>query len=254
MPEGPEISYMTYIFNNKFKNKILNNIIIKSGRYSRHPLPDNVKYLINTLPSKIIEIKNKGKFIYIILENNLYLGIKLNYGHLVSDIGKHSHVEFKTDKNNFYIDDLRNFCTLTAFNENDLNNILDKIGPDLIHEKVKFDDYNVIMNKKPKMKIGEFLIEQKYFSGVGNYIRCEACYESKISPFRLINSLDVNERKELFSQLIKICNEAYQSLINFDKHYPVKVYRQKLTPNGETIISQRLEKNRNIYWVPSIQK
>jgi hypothetical protein len=28
MPEGPEISYMTYIFNNKFKNSILKKLLI----------------------------------------------------------------------------------------------------------------------------------------------------------------------------------------------------------------------------------
>ena len=254
MPEGPEISYMTYFFNNMFKNKKLKNIIIQHGRYSRHPLPKNFDILLDNLPSKIISIKNKGKFIYITFENNMILGIKLNYGHIVTEEGKQSHIKFITDNGNFFIDDLRNFCTLHVLNDEDLLKILNRIGPDLIHDKIKFEEYNEILEKKPKMKIGVFLIEQKYFSGAGNYIRCESLYESKISPFRLNSTLNENEKKELFKQLIKICSAAYQSLIKKGQHYKLKVYRQKITPNGEEVISEKLEKSRNIYWVPSVQK
>lgn len=254
MPEGPEISHMTYIFHNSFKNSNLKKIIIQSGRYSRHPLPENFDLLLNDLPLKIKSIINKGKFIYINFENDMILGIKLNYGHLVFENGKQCHIKFETSKGDFYIEDLRNFCTLNVLNSESLDKILNRIGPDLIHEKINFNDYNEIMNKRPKMKIGEFLIEQKYFSGAGNYIRCETCYESKISPFRLVGNLNEKERKEIFKQLIKICHSAYKSLIEKNKHYKCKVYRQKITPNGEVVISEKLEKTRNVYWVPSIQK
>lgn len=253
MPEGPEISHMTYIFHNAFKNSNLQKIIIQSGRYSRHPLPENFDILMNSFPLKIISIKNKGKFIYVTFENEMILGIKLNYGHLVFQNGKQCHIKFETNKGDFYIEDLRNFCTLNVLNNDDLDKILNRIGPDLVHEKIEFEKYNEIMNKKPKMKIGIFLIEQKYFSGAGNYIRCEVCYESKISPFRLIGNINEEERKELFKQLIKICHSAYESLIKKGQHYKLKVYRQKTTPKGEVVISEKLEKTRNIYWVPSIQ-
>ena len=254
MPEGPEISYMTYTYNRKFKYSTLKNIIIQSGRYSRHPLPKNFDILLKELPLKINSIQNKGKFIYITFSNKKILGIKLNYGHLVEIDGKQSHIKFITTKGDFYIEDLRNFCTLSVLNEEELENILNKIGPDLIHDKIKFDFYNEAMNKKPNMKLGEFLIQQSIFSGAGNYIRSETCYEAKINPYRLNKDLNLKERKEIFKKLIKIIKSAYKSLINKGIYYKCKVYRQKLTPKGEVIISERLEKNRNIYWVPSVQK
>jgi len=254
MPEGPEISHMTYVFHNAFKNSTLQKIIIQSGRYTRHPLPENFDIFMQEFPLKLKSIQNKGKFIYVTFDNEMILGIKLNYGHLVFEDGKQCHIKFETSKGDFYIEDLRNFCTLNVLNQDDLNKILNRIGPDLVHEKIEYNHYNEIMNKRPKMKIGEFLIEQKYFSGVGNYIRCEACYESKISPFRLVKDINEEERKELFKQLIKICHSAYQSLIEKDMHYKCKVYRQKITPNNEVVISEKLEKTRNVYWVPSIQK
>lgn len=253
MPEGPEVSYMSYFFHKKYHNSILQKIIMMSGRYTHHPLPPNFNKLINKLPSKIISIKNKGKLIYITLEDNLTICIKLNYGHLVEYNEKHCHVKFETNKDAFYIDDVRNFFTLQSVNEDDLNVMLNKIGPDLITDTVHFPDYEKVMNKKPKMKIGIFLIEQKFFSGVGNYIRCEACYESKLSPFRLIGDMNEKEKKELFNNVIIICKKSFE-LLKSNKVYQKKVYQKKITPNNEKVISEKLEKTRNIYWCPSIQK
>lgn len=253
MPEGPEISFMAYEFNKKFKNTTLTHIRILSGRYMRHPHPLKLDELNKNLPSKIEGIFNKGKFIYLKLKDNYDVGIKLNYGHLVTHDGKHSNIEFNTSKDSFYIEDMRNFGTLTILDDSQLEKELLKIGPDLIHENVSFEEYNEVLNKHPKLKIGQYLIEQKYFSGVGNYIRAEVCYEAKISPFRLVKDLTLDERKNLFKQLIKVIHKAYELLLK-DKKYHMKVYKKKETPLGEKVISQRLEKNRNIYWVPSVQK
>jgi formamidopyrimidine-DNA glycosylase len=253
MPEGPEISYMTYLFNKNFKNSTLKHIHILGGRYSRHNHPLNLDNLNKSLPSKIEQLSNKGKFIYLKLKDNYIVGIKLNYAHLVDHDGKHSNIQFETSKGSFYIEDLRNFGTITILNNEELNKTLQKIGPDLIHTKVSFKEYEEVMNKHPKMKIGQFLIEQKYFSGVGNYIRAEVCYEAKISPYKLIKNMNIEEKKELFIQLIKVINKAYKLLFK-GKKYPLKVYKQKMTPSGEKVVVERLEANRNIYWVPSVQK
>jgi len=253
MPEGPEISYMTYIFNKKYKNNNLKQIDILGGRYSRHSHPNHLDTFNKSLPSKIEGIFNKGKFIYIKLKNNYDVGIKLNYGHLVDYDGKHSNIQFETSKGSFYMEDLRNFGTLSILDNDELEKVLIKIGPDLIHDKISFKQYEEIMNKHQKIKIGQFLNEQKYFSGVGNYIRAEVCYEAKISPFKLIKNMSIEEKKELFKQLIKVIHKAYELLFK-GKKYPMKVYKQKMTPFGEKVVVERLEANRNIYWVPSVQK
>lgn len=253
MPEGPEISYMTYIYNKKYRNSELKQIDILGGRYSRHSHPINLDILNKSLPSKIEEINNKGKFIFIKLKDNYNIGIKLNYAHLVDHNGKHSNIQFKTSKGSFYIEDLRNFGTISVLEDYDLDKTLQKIGPDLLHDKISFEEYQEIMNKHPRMKIGQFLNEQKYFSGVGNYIRSEVCYEAKISPYRLIKNMNNIQKKELFKHLMKVIHKAFELLFQ-GKKYPMKVYKQKMTPSGEKVIAERLENNRNIYWVPSIQK
>jgi formamidopyrimidine-DNA glycosylase len=76
MPEGPEILFMIDSLQ-KFKNNNLNSIKIIGGRYKRHNLPTNFKLFNKNLPSKINHIKCKGKFIYIILENEWCIWITL---------------------------------------------------------------------------------------------------------------------------------------------------------------------------------
>lgn len=254
MPEGPEISYMTYVFNKDYKNSTLENISIVSGRYTHHPKPNGFKEFIEQLPSKIESIKNKGKFIYMTLKNKNILGIKLNYGHLQQDIGKQSHVHFITSKGTFYLDDQRNFATLEVMDEESLQEHLDKIGPDLLHEEVSPIEFETVARKHPKIKIGAFLLEQKYFSGIGNYVRAEALYRAKISPFRLIKDLSDEELKLILKEVIYILKEAFHQLKDHGKHIVKKVYSQKETPKGEEVVREKLGAARNVYWVPSVQK
>lgn len=254
MPEGPEISYMVYTFNKKYASSILENIKVLSGRYTRHPLPKGFDTLLSKLPSKIESIKNKGKFIYITLKDNSILGIKLNYGHLVSELDKHCHIEITTSKGIFYIDDVRNFATLSILNEDTLQEQLNKIGTDLLNEHVSLYEFTEKVKKHPRMKIGMFLIKQDNFSGVGNYVRCEALYIAKISPFRLNKDLNEDEIKEIYDATIYILKKAFSCLKDHGKNIVKKVYDQKITPNNEEVIREKLEPTRNIYWVPSVQK
>lgn len=254
MPEGPEISYMVYTFQKKYADSILKDIKVLSGRYTRHPLPKGFDTLLSNLPSKIKSIKNKGKFIYMTLENNSILGIKLNYGHLVEEKEKHCHIELITSKGIFYIEDLRNFASLTILNEETLQEQLNKIGTDLLNEKISLDEFTQKVKKHPRMKIGMFLIKQDYFSGVGNYVRSEALYIAKISPFRLNKELNDIEIKQIYDATLYILHKAFSCLKDHGQKIVKKVYEHKMTPNNEVVVREKLEPTRNIYWVPSVQK
>ena len=71
--------------------------------------PINYNKFNKDLPSKIKQIKCKGKFIYFILENNWCIWITLGMtGHFVFDKTKHTHYVFKMNKLEFYLEDMRN--------------------------------------------------------------------------------------------------------------------------------------------------
>ena len=77
MPEIIEIKNYTDFIKKNISNKNLLDIHIKSGRYKKHgPFKDYDK-LIKLLPLKILDVNSKGKFMYITLENEIYLGITL---------------------------------------------------------------------------------------------------------------------------------------------------------------------------------
>ncbi len=258
MPEGPEVSLMAHLINEKYKNCILKNIKIVSGRYIRHGIPKELSdFIKNKLPSKIIHVRTKGKFLYIELDNGLYLTLSLGLtGHIVFSQDKHTHYHFITDCGIFYLEDMRNFATIHVLNNSELEKKLSKIGPDLLHEDI---DDNLFIERIRKYKnkpIATVLLDQKVVSGIGNYIRADGLYKAKICPFRIVDSLNDNELKKIKKEVKKIMDWAYKSHIQhkFMRSYKFLVYGRKLTDKKEEVIAQPLEKGRSIYWVPTVQK
>lgn len=258
MPEGPEVSLMSYLLNENFKNSILKDIKIVSGRYIRHGIPDEIKSFIkNKLPTKIIDVKNKGKFLYIELKNNLYISLSLGLsGHIVFTKNNYTHYHFETNKGIFYLEDMRNFATIHILTSSELEKKLSSLGPDLLHNKISDKLFIERVSKYKKKPIASVLLNQKVFSGIGNYIRADALYLAKISPFRLIQDLSNEELKRIKKSLKTVMNWALKSHIKhkFMRSYRFKVYGRKLTGKDEEVVAEPLEKGRSIYWVPSIQK
>ena len=58
--------------------------------------------------------------------------------------------------------------------------------------------------KLANKQIGDFLHDCKKFSGIGNYLRCEILYECKISPFRKLSELSLDEIENLYKVSLKI--------------------------------------------------
>ena len=188
--------------------------------------------------------------------------------------GKHSGIELQiknspTSKNlkfSLYFDDQRHFGSLVVAHEEDLVKIFKSVGPDLLSEDISLVHYtNVITQPKLQNKeIGWFLLEQKYFSGIGNWIRAEVLYESKIAPYRKIKDLSIEEIKKLHHWSIKVLHDAYSvkglSITNYiDPEgnygtYNVKVYMRKTDPRGHKVITSRFSDKRTIHWVPEVQK
>jgi formamidopyrimidine-DNA glycosylase len=186
--------------------------------------------------------------------------------------GKHSGIEMeiresKNYSNFVYFDDQRHFgAFIICLNSGELKEVLKDVGPDLLAEDVSFEYYNsVISNKRLGHKqICGFLLDQKYFSGVGNWVRAEVLYESRISPHRKLGSLSLDDKYRLYFYSIKILRDAYKvrglTISNYIDpegelgEYPVKVYSQDKDPYGNEIVRNVLDDKRTIHWVPSLQK
>ena len=73
MPEIIEIRKYADFLNDKLKNKNINAIKILKGRYKTHEPFELYYELTNKLPLKILDIKTKGKFLYMILEDDYFI-------------------------------------------------------------------------------------------------------------------------------------------------------------------------------------
>lgn len=281
MPEGPEVTYLTTMLSKAFTNTILQNINILSGRYENRP-PKNFKNLTKSLPSKILKISNKGKFMYIVLENEYTIWITLGLtGMFVLEcegktrdergilVDKYCHIQFDTSAKtakSFFYSDMRNFGTLTITLPKDKANLekkLNSLGDDPLQAQTPKETKKQIANFVEKVQIkrnqlipiGSLLLDQKYLAGVGNYIRAIALYRAKISPHRPIKSLSSSDLENIYKEIKKIEQASYKKqLLNGLHTYELDIYRKEKDQLGNPITSDELPKGRHIYWVKKIQK
>jgi formamidopyrimidine-DNA glycosylase len=277
MPEGPEVRWMIDNINQTIINKKtqLLKVQIISGRYKTHGYPANYQIFNNLLEKETVylqPIQSKGKFIYLTMSNlpwNIWITLGLS-GHLLINELKtnNSHSEmnpdyirivFETNNGIFYLYDMRNFGTITFTPTIEaLTKKLSKIGPDILNEteSITPNEFVEIMHKGNQDKlISTVLIEQNKISGIGNYLRSEILYESKISPFRKLKDLDTVELKHIFQKSKDILKKSYLSQSNNGLHsYTFQVYMQDKDPHGNIIKSDKLPDKRTIWWVPSLQK
>ena len=68
--------------------------------------------------------------------------------------------------------------------------------------------------------IGEVLLDQKYFNGIGNYLRAEILYRGCISP-------SVNAR-----ELFEVNSKAGNRLLSLCRTVPLEVFDQRLNKYG----------------------
>ena len=252
MPEGPEVRKMVDKLQ-KYDNAKIKNIQILSGRYKRHGKPKLMNKFLKTLPVKIDSINVKGKFVWIILKNNWSIWITLGMtGKFVSYNTKHSHIRFTTTKGTFYLNDMRNFGTVTFCEDPAcLEKKVDCLGPDLIVDKPA---KNYLCKKIEKTKsnkiIADYLLDQSVLAGVGNYIRADAMYMAGVYPFKNIHSLTGKECKKLQESIRKILNKNYRLK---NRSHKFLIYGKVLTDKGKRVTCTN-HLGRAIYWVVTHQK
>jgi DNA-formamidopyrimidine glycosylase len=258
MPETVEVSIIVDKIEKKFKNSSIHNIVINSGRYMSHNYPIGYTKFIKLLPSKIISFNTKGKFIYIILENNVSIWITFGLtGELSLQPTKYSHITFETNIGNFYFNDVRNFGTIKfSFDKEELNKKLKTLGPDPLIEEITRNDFIKILRRSNLQKkvIATVLMNQKIISGIGNYLRSEILYTAKISPFRKISDLTDQDLTTIWKAMNNIIMKSYNIQRKNGLHtYPFAIYQQNITPRGEKVLSKSID-GRTVWYVPSVQK
>ena len=259
MPEGPEVAKITRTLNKLLKNKQLINITITPSSRYRNKNPEGFNYLITILNNKPLyftEIKCKGKLIYLIINKNVFIINRLGMsGYWSQYKEKHTSffIEYKNNPSNvskfLYFVDVRHFGILKIiYTKKELNNILNKIGPDLLHDNLTFNKYKNILGKHKKKNICRVLMDQTIFSGIGNYLKADILYLTKIHPLSRIENIPINKIKELYEISLKTIRQSFNS-----NNYNFKVYNRKYDRYNNKIIRIKTPDMRNTYYCPTLQ-
>jgi DNA-formamidopyrimidine glycosylase len=271
MPEGPEVLQISTSLNKLLKNKTLLEInIIENSQYAKKS-PNNYDVFIKNLPLKVEYIKCRGKFIYWLFSNGTVMlnHLKMTGFWSVEKKEKHSTLEFIFKEKNLkvYYTDVRRFGRL-EFGKNfgDIKTIFDKLGPDVLNDSsFNFKTFKKIAEKKKRTNITRFLMDQENLSGIGNYLKAEILYASKISPHRTVGNLEEKELKTLYENVKKIPKLSYHWKGMSKSDYKdidgkkgdferfLKVYCQTKDHLGNKVKSEKTKDGRTTYWVPDVQ-
>ncbi len=252
-----EIRKYADFINLLLKNQILNDIKIVNGRYKKHKSFENYDLFKKNLPLKLLNVKTKGKFIYMNFEKNFFLlntlGLsggwayqqnnknKIQMPQLLEYIDKtkievyllrsmeHINVEFIFNVGKLFFFDMLSFGTLKIIkDEKVLEQKLSTIGPDIMNNETNFNVFvsKIKSNSNLDKAIGIVLTNQKIISGIGNYIRADALWLSQINPFKKVKELHDNEFKKLFHSL-KVITWG-----NYNKKYAIS---HKIINKNDTI-------------------
>jgi formamidopyrimidine-DNA glycosylase len=284
MPEGPEVKLSADLIRPLVIGKQVRKINLGgSSRYARTP-PEGWKEFHNSFREegivnivnecKVVDVQVKGKFMYWTFSNGWYMFSTFGMsGQWSPKAGKHVCLEIPlidcqtNELSNVYFNDPRHFGTLKFTNSSkELDKKLQELGWDPLAMPLdKNMRWLTFQLSKSKKSIAEVLMDQGLFSGVGNYIRAEALYLSKLSPWRQANKLSQDEIKTLGQAIVDVMQESYQhqgaTIHTYKTAYGeegkystlFKVYGQKKDPMGRKIVTQQTPDKRTIHWCPEIQ-
>lgn len=204
MPELPEVETIVRQLRPKIRGKRILDLESDTPRLFRdHKNQNEVKKAI--IGKKIKELRRIGKNIVFILDRGapLVLHLMMSGRILLNSRQSEPHVRmtiFLSGNTRLAFQDVRKFgrLRLVASPES-------LVGRDPL--KINFSEFKELLRSRPSA-IKNFLLDQKYLSGIGNIYSDEILWEARIHPLRKTNSLKNQELMGLYRALRKLLGLA----------------------------------------------
>ena len=274
MPEVVEIKITSEELHRSLSGKYIIRISL-SPRAKHHQL-DTIKSgtLIERVYSKgkkiIFELRHKDKLFWmcssLLMEG--HWGWRNDLPHIQFGIvyGRKFNDKIYVVENTIYFDDTRYFGSNDVYySYAQIKSVLDGIGPDLLQDVIDPDYYLEVARSRSanNKQVCSFLLEQKFFSGVGNYLKSEILYRCRIRPDREMNSLSDEEIYSLLETSIEVIKESYRAggLTIATFHSPTgkegkfvcRVYGKQRDPLGNIVRKDTFKDKRTTHWVEKLQ-
>jgi len=269
MPEIAEVRISRDILQDSLKDQSLSVVNILTGKYSKKA-PNNYLDFQKSLPSQIKSVNAHGKFVYVSLSNGWTIGISFGMtGRIMSDTLEHAHhrLEFMTQSGRkVYYNDMRNFGTMYFWSPGspDLQKKLKTLGPDLLASPnlTKSEVAKLFRVKKYKEKeITQAIMSQEVLAGAGNWMKSEALFATRISPYAKVSNLTDQDLYNLYNSLVDLAQIAYQyhqQNLTDDQPYKIvgtiwKVYMQNKYNQYKVLRVTNTKDKRTTHYVKELQ-
>jgi len=127
-------------------------------------------------------------------------------------------------------------------------------GPDPLRPDFSLKQFFHLLGEQPAREIGEALLDQWVISGIGNILRIEILFQSRIHPRRLVKSLSEDERHEMLRWILKLPRTWMKTMGK--KSDWISIYRKsgKPCPRCRSIIEFFRQGGRITYICPECQQ
>lgn len=245
------------------------------------PAGDRIQFSPDYPGFLITDVNVKGKFMYWTLANDWF--VWSTYGMTGQWVISTSGTSPKHTSFTFYLsssDDIESMTVTSAVHFRDprhfgtvkfsrgqeaLDAKLATLGPDMLSDPPSHELFRERIRFRSTKTLAEAVMDQYVISGVGNYIRSEALWLARISPWRLIDSLKDEEIETLRLSIVDIMSRSYAaggtsfstyknvdgSLGNFQNK--LQVYGRSLDSFGNVVIKEKDTNDRTVHWVPLLQ-
>jgi endonuclease-8 len=127
-------------------------------------------------------------------------------------------------------------------------------GPDPLRPDFSIKEFFRLLKEQSAREIGDVLLDQRVISGIGNILRVEILFRSRIHPRRLVGSLSENERNEILRWVMKLTQTWMKNMRK--KNNWISIYRKsgKPCPHCGAIIEFFRQAGRITYACPRCQQ
>ena len=165
---------------------------------------------------EVLKIKRLGKYILIHLSGGMVLEVHLRmtgrflYTSEGVPVSPYTGAVFKFEGGcALHFQDMRKFGTFRLWEQDVLSSSpAYRLGPDPLSPEFSFSSFSNLLERKKKVRIKPFLLNQQNLAGLGNIYTDEALYRARIHPSRLAGSLADAEKKRLFKAINTVLQES----------------------------------------------
>lgn len=251
MPEGPEILFCATFYKIFLKKIKINNIISLTNKNITLP---------NDYIGKVLDVDCKGKLLWFYISGknkNYYIHIHFGLDGWLFVENSENNIRYKFELSNnkfIYLEDKINLASVEICDEKKHLEIINQLGIDIFSSEFTLDLFKETIKTKKSLLAG-FIMNQKIFSGMGNYIKNETMYLSDLKAKIKTNELNDSQIQLLYKNILYVSYSQFmtyikkfklkksdinrEKLINMptkiDKNYEFNIYKRQITKNGEKV-------------------